>query len=167
MNRLRIASIAALCAAIFTTGTAFAGAVTYKTNENNNIPVNVCGTVLTMSLHEIQQYTLNPNGQLNFHYIANGEITGNAPDGKKIRVNFNNKEVDHIFATTPPDLGPYGGSLQGWVAANAHEIVEINAQYNERWIVKGTGRVLDNHWVFEVNHTGTQVDTVKFTGGCP
>lgn len=45
-------------------------------------------------------------------------------------------------------------------------IVEINAQYNERWTGQAKGRTLQNHWVFQVNHNGTTVDSVTFVGGC-
>ena len=87
-------------------------------------------------------------------------------NGQAVQIHLNNKELDHIIATTPPNLAPYGGSLHGWVAANFSIVIEINAQYNERWTGQGQGRTLDNHWVFQVNQNGTTVDSIKFVGGC-
>jgi hypothetical protein len=139
------------------------GAVTYKMAQTVNWTETVCGVTYTGWIHEIQQYTLTPTGQLNFHYIANGEARG--ADGNHLKLN--NKELDHILQTTVPNLAPYGGSLQGWVADNMDVIVEINAQYNQRTVKPGSGgKTLQNHWVFQVNHNGTTVDSVKFTGGC-
>jgi hypothetical protein len=40
------------------------------------ITIDACGTTFTGWLHEQQQYTLTPKGQLNFHYIANGQLDG-------------------------------------------------------------------------------------------
>lgn len=140
------------------------GAVTYKMSQTVNWTETVCGVVYTGWLHEIQQYTLTPTGQLNFHYIANGQARGT--DGSHLKLN--NKEIDHIMQAEVPDLGPYGGSLQGWVEDNMNVIVEINAQYNQRIVKPGNGgKTLHNHWVFQVNHNGTTVDSVRFTGGCP
>ncbi len=141
-------------------------ATTYHLAQRVNWTADVCGTIFTGWLHEQQQYTLTPAGQLNFHYIANGQAEGVSPSGSRIRLILNNREVDHIFDTIVPDLGPYGGSLQGWVQDNARIIVQISASFNERQIVQGDGIGLINHWVFAVNHTGTQVDSVRFVGSC-
>lgn len=123
----------------------------------------VCDVTYTGWIHEIQQYTLTPTGQLNFHYIANGEARD--ADGNQLKLN--NKEIDHILQTQVPDLAPYDGSLQAWVDANMDVIVEINAQYNQRIVKPGNGgKTLQNHWVFQVNHNGTTVDSVKFIGSC-
>lgn len=139
------------------------GATTYKLAQRVTWTETVCGVTYTGWIHEIQQYTLTPTGQLNFHYIANGE----ARDAAGNQLKLNNKELDHILQTSVPDLAPYGGSLQGWVEANMDVIVEINAQYNQRTVKPGNGgKTLQNHWVFQVNHNGTTVDSVKFTGSC-
>ena len=140
----------------------------YKMAQTITWTENVCGVIYTGWLHEVQQYTLTPTGQLNFHYIANGEARGS--DGTQLKLN--NKELDHILQTTVPDLDNplYGGSLQKWVAANTNVIVEINAQYNQRVVKPGNGgKTLQNHWVFQVNHNGTTVDSVKWVdrGTCP
>jgi hypothetical protein len=138
----------------------------YRTQQRVNWTANVCGVEYTGWIHEIQQYTLTPTGQLNFHYIANGEAR--SADGNHLKLN--NKELDHILQTTVPDLdvAPYNGSLQDWVEDNMNVIVEINAQFNERTVKPGKGgKTLQNHWVFQVNHNGTTVDSVTVTGSCP
>ena len=163
---LALALVGALLPFQTATTTAAAGTVTYRMQQTVPFNPNVCGVQYTGWIHEIQQYTLTPTGQLNFHYIANGQADGVDANGKAVQIHLNNKELDHIIATTPPNLAPYGGSLQGWVAANFDTIVEINAQYNERWTGQAKGRTLDNHWVFQVNHNGTTVDSITFVGGC-
>ena len=166
----RVALALALLAALLPFQTAMtasaAGTVKYHMEQRIPLNINVCGIQYSGWLHEQQQYTLTPTGQLNFHYIANGQLDGVDANGKAVQIHLNNKELDHIIATTPPDLGPYGGSLQGWVAANFDIVVEINAQYNERWTGQAKGRTLQNHWVFQVNHNGTTVDQITFVGGC-
>ncbi|TAK75118.1 MAG: hypothetical protein EPO16_09520 [Dehalococcoidia bacterium] len=160
-----IASAVAAAGVVFglaATSFAQAGAVTYKTAQTVTWTANVCGVDYTGWIHEVQQYTLASTGQLNFHYIANGEARG--ADGTQLKLN--NKELDHILQPSVPDLGPYGG-LQGWVEDNMDVIVEINAQYNQRIVKPGNGgKTLQNHWVFQVNHNGTTVDSVTFTGSC-
>ena len=147
----------------------------YRYQERSNWTAQACGYAVTGWIHEIQQYTLTPTGQLNFHYIANGQATGVDADGNRIDLKLNNKELDHILQTTVPDLDPYlpvsqggdGRGLQGWVEDNWDVVVEINAQFNERTVKPGNGgKTLQNHWVFQVNHNGTTVDSVKFTGSC-
>ncbi len=168
MKIRKLASAVAIAVVAFgvaaTSFTQAAGAVTYKMAHRVDWTANVCGVEYNGWIHEIQQYTLAPTGQLNFHYIANGE----ARDAAGNHLKLNNKELDHILQTSVPDLGPYGGSLQGWVEDNMDVIVEINAQFNERTVKPGKGgKTLQNHWVFQVNHNGTTVDSVKFVGTCP
>ncbi len=174
MKFRKITSAVAMAGVAFgvaATSFAQAGATTYKMAQTVTWTETVCGVTYTGWIHEIQQYTLTPTGQLNFHYIANGEARG--ADGNQLKLN--NKELDHILLTSEPNLYPYrpeseggtGTGLQGWVEDNMDVIVEINAQYNQRTVKPGNGgKTLQNHWVFQVNHNGTTVDSVKFTGSC-
>jgi len=170
MNLRKFGSAAAIAAVAFglaASSFAQAGTVRYHMEQRVNWTTVACGYTVSGWLHEQQQYTLTPTGQLNFHYIANGQASGVDGSGNRVELKLNNKELDHILQTTPPNLAPYGGSLQGWVADNADVIVEINAQFNERTVKPGNGgRVLKNHWVFQVNHNGTTVDSVQFVGTC-
>ena len=140
----------------------------YRYQERSNWTAQACGYAVTGWIHEIQQYTLTPTGQLNFHYIANGQATGVDADGNRIDLKLNNKELDHILQDQVPALDWSSPTpLQDWVEDNMDVIVEINAQFNERTVKPGRGgKVLQNHWVFQVNHNGTTVDSVKFTGTC-
>lgn len=147
------------------------GAITYHINGWRTLEGTVCGVPVVGRIHEQQQYTLNPNGLLSFHYIANGKAEGSA-DGREVKLLINNMEIDHIYADAPPDLGWGDGidgneiSLQQWVEENFDIIVEVFAQYNERWIEQGKGKVLQNHAKFHVNMNGVQQDTIRFTIDC-
>ena len=61
-----------------------AGTVKYHMEQRVPVNVNVCGIQYSGWLHEQQQYTLTPTGQLNFHYIANGQLDGVDASGREI-----------------------------------------------------------------------------------
>lgn len=168
MQKIAAAAAAAVVAfGLAATSMAQAAATTWSINTTTPWNWGACGYTVTGTIHERHQFTLTPTGQLNFHYIATGKATGVDAQGNRIELKLFNKELDHILQDTIPNLAPYNGSLQGWVAANFDTIVEINAQFNERTVKPGNGgKVLQNHWVFQVNKNGTTVDSVKFVGDC-
>jgi hypothetical protein len=175
MNLRKLASAVALAAVAFgiaATSLAQADPIAppgneriYRYQERVNWTAKVCGVQYTGWIHEIQQYTLTPTGQLNFHYIANGQARGS--DGSFLQLN--NKELDHILQPTIPDLDwDLAHPLQAWVAANMGAVVEINAQFNLRVVKPGNGgKTHQNHWVFQVNRNGITIDEVKLVGTCP
>ena len=151
MFRFRLPAVAALAVLsmfILAPRTASAGAVTYHLDQTVSWTADGCGFTFSGLLHEQQESSLNPNGQLDFHYIANGHGDGVNGSGETASVELNNKGLDHIIS--------------------AISEVEINRQFNVRIVGQGQGRLLENHWVFESNETGLQVDSVTFVvRGCP
>lgn len=170
MRRLYVTAFAL---ALFAFVVAPASPVSAKTTNyhvKQTVPWNftACGITFSGWIHEQQQYTLTPTGQLNFHYIANGQAEGVDANGNKASLKINNKEVDHVLSPFIP-MSPESPdvNLQTWVENNVDITVEINAQFNMRAVGKGNGRLLQNQWIFEANHNGTQVDSIKWVDtGC-
>jgi hypothetical protein len=142
-----------------------ANGTNYHLNSRTDWAVTECGTAFSGWIHEQQEFNLNANGMLAFHYEANGEGTGVDQFGHTLKLHLENIEVDHIMSTTVPNLG--SGSLEDWVEANMDIIVEMHANYFEHINGQGSTRLM-NHAIFQVNHNGTHVDKVMFKAeNCP
>src|SRR5690348_2885064 len=110
---------------------AAAGAQVVKTQGSTPISYSVggvCGGTINFSAsqHYNTTWTYTSKGQLNFHWVAN--LEGSATfQGGTYKWLQNAHEIDHLDVRVPnggpgfnadgtPNLAPYGGSLQQWLA---------------------------------------------------
>ncbi len=158
-----------------------AGAQVVKTQGDTPIAysVSVCGGPLSFSAtqHYNTTWTYTPQGQLNFHWVAN--LHGSATfQGGSYNWQQNAHEIDHLDVRVPgggpgfnadgtPNLGPYGGSLQNWLADpnNFSHVDQISALFYDRLVLQGGGSKLQNQFVISVNENGINALQLRYISG--
>src|SRR5581483_12451512 len=150
---------------------AAAGAQVVKTQGStpiSNSVGGVCGGTINFSAsqHYNTTWTYTSKGQLNFHWVAN--LEGSATfQGGTYKWLQNAHEIDHLDVRVPnggpgfnadgtPNLAPYGGSLQRWLADpnNFSHVDQISALFYDRLVLQGGGNKLQNQFVISVNENG-------------
>ena len=141
---------------------------TYELDSRTPFTQTVCGVVFTGFEVTHQKYQLLSNGLLNFKFTSEIDATGRDANGKKVKLEIDNFEIDHILQETPPDLAPYGGDLAAWVEDNIDIVIEVSSGFKMTVDGDRNGPKLLNKWVFEANLHGINVNKVTFktSGGC-
>ncbi len=179
-RRVRLATLGLVAAAAMWPVVSASAAGAQTANYQGNTPVNFsvglsCGNLsFNGSMHYNQQFTYTPNGQLNFHFVSNTGGTATL-NGKTYTWLNNSHEIDHLDirgtaglkgfnADGTPNLAPYNGQLTQWLADpnNFSHMDQISLLFNDRLVLPGTGKQLQNQTVISANENGLNAFQFRF-----